>query len=160
MKKLLILPLFMLLTACVTYYYPKTALKDGIYYAEDDPSYVVYSGTYAGAAYYPWVSLDYFYLAYYPYRYYGYYSPWYISHFRYPYDPALRPYYASCTAYGGCQPRNRRSRRGDHYAGNDRSMRSSGSRSMKSEARGSRSRSASSSSSNKMARASSRESRD
>ena len=156
MKKLLILPLCMLLTACVTYYYPQTALKDGIYYAEDDPSYVVNSG----GAYYPWVSLDYFYLAYYPYRYYGYYSPWYISHYHYPYNPAMQPYNSACTVYGGCHPRNRRSRRSswdDHYAGNDRSVRSSGSRTMKPAAR---SRSVTLSSSNKMQRATSRQERD
>ena len=67
MKKLLILPLLVLLTGCVTYYYPETALEDGVYYAEDDPSYNVYSGGYAGVAYYPWSSLDYFYLGYNPY---------------------------------------------------------------------------------------------
>ena len=120
MKKLLILPLLVLLTGCVTYYYPQTALQDGVYYAEDDPSYVVYSDSYAGVAYYPWSSLDYFYLGYnpyprygfgygygggfsfgisygyspwyYPYSYYGYYSPWYASYNHYPYYPAWRPY--------------------------------------------------------------------
>jgi hypothetical protein len=109
MKKLLILPLLVLLTGCVTYYYPETALEDGVYYAEDDPSYVAYSGGYSGVAYYPWYSLDYFYLGYYPYpgysigyaypsglslgfgygfspwyypgHYYGYYSPWYGSYY-------------------------------------------------------------------------------
>ena len=109
MKKLLILPLLVLMTGCVSYYYPETALEDGVYYAEDDPSYVVYSGGYGGVAYYPWYSLDYFYLGYYPYpgysiryaypsglsigfgygfspwyypgHYYGYYSPWYGSYY-------------------------------------------------------------------------------
>jgi hypothetical protein len=120
MKRLLILPFLVLLTSCVTYYYPQTALQDGVYYAEDDPSYVVYSNSYAGVAYYPWSSLDYFYMGYYPYpRYgfgygygggwsfgvsygyspwyypysnYGYYSPWYASYYHYPYYPARRPY--------------------------------------------------------------------
>jgi hypothetical protein len=54
MKKLLILPLLVLLSACVRYYYPETAYEDGVYYAEDDPAYVVFQGGYAGAAYYPW----------------------------------------------------------------------------------------------------------
>ena len=67
MKKLLILPLLVLLTGCVSYYYPATAYEDGVYYAEDDPAYVVYSDAYAGVSYYPWSSLDYFYLGYNPY---------------------------------------------------------------------------------------------
>ena len=52
MKKLLILLLLVLLSGCVSYYHPETALEDGVYYAEDDPSYVVYQGGYSGA-YYP-----------------------------------------------------------------------------------------------------------
>ncbi|MGD9020973.1 MAG: hypothetical protein PVF46_04195 [Lysobacterales bacterium] len=120
MKKLLILPLLALLSGCVTYYYPETALEDGVYYAEDDPSYTVYSDSYVSVGYYPWYSLDYFYLGYYPYpryrvgygypgsfyfgfsygfspwyypgHYYGYYSPWYASYGHYPYYPAWRPY--------------------------------------------------------------------
>ena len=127
MKKLLIFPLLLLLTGCVTYYYPQTALQDGVYYAEDDPSYVVYSDSYAGVAYYPWSSLDYFYLGYnpyprygfgygygggfsfgisygyspwyYPYSYYGYYSPWYASYYHYPYYPAWRPYHGYYSHY-------------------------------------------------------------
>ncbi|MGD9021881.1 MAG: hypothetical protein PVF46_08790, partial [Lysobacterales bacterium] len=67
MKNLLILPLLALLSGCVTYYYPETALEDGVYYAEDDPSYAVYSDSYVSVGYYPWYSLDYFYLGYYPY---------------------------------------------------------------------------------------------
>ncbi|MCW8926149.1 MAG: hypothetical protein OQJ84_07835 [Xanthomonadales bacterium] len=120
MKKLLILPLLVLLTGCVSYYYPETAFEDGVYYAEDDPDYVVYSGTYTSDVYYPWYSLDYFYLGYYPsswysfaYGYpsgfslglnygfspwyypnhhYGYYSPWYGSSYHHHYYPAWRPY--------------------------------------------------------------------
>lgn len=119
MKKLLILPLLAFLGGCVTYYYPETALEDGVYYAEDDPSYTVYADGYVGAGYYPWYSLDYFYLGYYPYpsyrvtygyssgmyfgvgygfspwyyprHYYGYYSPWYAS-YHHHYYPAWRPY--------------------------------------------------------------------
>jgi len=114
MKKLLILPLTVLLTGCVSYYYPETALEDGVYYAEDDPSYAVYSGGYAGAAYYPWSSLDYFYMGYNPYPRYGFgygygvygsgfsfgisygYSPWYYPHNYYGY---YSPWYASIYHY-------------------------------------------------------------
>jgi len=118
MKKLLISPLILLLTACVSYYYPQTALEDGVYYAEDDPAYDNYTYSYAGASYYPWHSLDYFYLGYSPYvgygngpygyggfsiglsygyspwyPYYGYSTPWYGSHYGYAYHPGWRPYY-------------------------------------------------------------------
>ena len=135
MKKLLILPLLILLTGCVTYYYPQTALKDGIYYAEDDPSYVVYSGGYAGAAYYPWLSLDYFYLGYYSH---GYYSPWYVSHYHFPYYPVRRSYYGYCPDYGGCQRKSKKTRRGgrhDRYARNDHGASGSSSRTRRSENR-------------------------
>ena len=147
MKKLLTLPLLTLLVGCVSYYYPQTALKDGVYYAEDDPTYVVSSGAYAGFAYYPWSSLDYFYLGYnpyprygfyyghgghggysfavsygyspwhYPYSDYGYYSPWYTSYHRHPYHPGWQPYYGYCPRYDGCL-----NRRSDHRdgRGNDR----------------------------------------
>ena len=108
MKKLLILALLLLMTGCVTYYQPETALEDGVYYAEDDPSYVFNSGDYSGVVYYPWSSLDYFYLSYgayygygftygypygwayspwgYPYVYHGYYSPWSLPMNRYARD--------------------------------------------------------------------------
>ncbi|MDH4019924.1 MAG: hypothetical protein OEU84_10030 [Xanthomonadales bacterium] len=98
MKRLIILPLLVLLTGCVSYYSPETALEDGVYYAEDDPAYVLNSSDYSGVVYYPWSSLDYFYLGYgrnygyafaygypygwgyspwgYPYGYHGYYSAW------------------------------------------------------------------------------------
>ena len=146
MKKLLILPLLVLLTGCVTYYYPQTALQDGVYYAEDDPSYVVYSDSYAGVAYYPWSSLDYFYLGYYPYSgfgfnygygggfsfgisyayspwyypysYYGYYSPWYASYYRYPYYPAWRPYHGYYSHYNrGHHKYGQRNYNGGHRGG-------------------------------------------
>jgi hypothetical protein len=143
MKKLLMLPLLVLLTGCVTYYYPETALEDGVYYAEDDPSYVVYSDAYAGTPYYPWSSLDYFYLGfnpypssygggfsigisygyspwYYPYSGYGYYSPWYTSHYHHPYYAARRPYnrYYSQHNRGHYQDkRNFLGNRYDRYAG-------------------------------------------
>ena len=134
MKKLFILSLFLLLTGCVTYYYPETALEDGVYYAEDDPSYVYNSGDYLDAVYYPWLSLDYFYLGYnpypvygfaygypfgwgyspwhYPYSYYGYYSPRYIAWHHHPYR---RPYRGNCMHHGGCQKDDNENR----YAGDD-----------------------------------------
>ena len=145
MKKLLILPLLVLLTGCVTYYYPETALDDGVYYAEDDPSYFVYSDSYADTVFYPWSSLDYFYLGYnpyprygfgsgfsfgigygyspwyYPYSYYGYYSPWYASHSHYPYYPTWRPYSGYCSRHSNCSNRYRNNHRVDRqgrYAGN------------------------------------------
>ena len=103
MKKLLILPLLVLLTGCVTYYYPETALEDGVYYAEDDPSYVVYSGAYPGAAYYPWSSLDYFYLGYYPYHRYGFgYGSGFSFGIRYSYSP----WYYPTSYYGFYSPRH------------------------------------------------------
>ncbi len=134
MKKLLILPLLVLLSGCVTYYYPETALEDGVYYAEDDPSYNVYQGHYPGYAYYPWSSLDYFYMGYhpypryayyygyphgfsygyspwhYPFGYYGYYSPLYASYYHYPYYPVWRPYTGYCSHYAGCDRRQNRNR--------------------------------------------------
>jgi len=82
---MLISLLLVSLSGCVTYYYPETALEDGVYYAADDPSYVLNSGDYTGVVYYPWSSLDYFYLGYWPYPGYGFvygypygwgYSPW------------------------------------------------------------------------------------
>jgi len=88
MKNLIALLLLVSLTGCVTYYYPEAALEDGVYYAEDDPAYVLNSGDYSGVVYYPWSSLDYFYLGYWPYPGYGFapgygswlgYSPWNYS---------------------------------------------------------------------------------
>lgn len=115
MKKLMILPLLLMLSACVSYYQPKTALVDGVYYAEDDPAYVVYRGGYPAAAYYPWSTLDTFYLSYYsfglrygyPSVYYPYSSynspPWYMSFYNYPFDS---PYSGNCWHYGDCRYRN------------------------------------------------------
>ena len=124
--KYLIITAELLLTGCVSYYYPETALEDGVYYAQDDPSYVVYYGSHPGAAYYPWTSFDYFYMGFnpypryayfhgfpfgflhgyspwhYPYSYYGYYSPLYSSYYHYPYFPVWRPYSGYCSHYGGC----------------------------------------------------------
>lgn len=146
MKKLLILPLLMLLTSCVTYYYPETAYEDGVYYAEDDPSYAVYSDSYAGAAYYPWSSIDFFYTGYYPYSGLGYhsgfsfgfsysYSPWYYpyydygyyypshrNHYWHAYNPYSRPYQGYCSGHYNCG-KNKNHNRGDkhdRYAGGGR----------------------------------------
>jgi hypothetical protein len=147
MKMLLIMSLLVLLSGCVTYYYPETALEDGVYYAEDDPSYVVYQGGYPGAAYYPWSSLDYFYMGfnpypryayfhgfpfgfshgyapwYYPYGYYGYYSPLYASYYHYPYFPVWRPYNGYCSHYSGHCRSNHMYGGYNRHANNDRRKR-------------------------------------
>lgn len=153
MKKLLILPLLVILTGCVTYYYPDTALEDGVYYAEDDPSYAVYPDAYAGVAYYPWSSLDYFYLGYspypgysfgygyssgfsfgisygfspwyYPHHHHGYYSPWYTPHY-YSYYPVWKPYHGYYPHHPGGHHKDKKKHRGgghDRYAGNDHNNR-------------------------------------
>ena len=146
MKKLLLLPFLALLTSCVTYYYPETGLEDGVYYAEDDPSYVTYSEPYVSASYYPWSSLDYFYMGYSPYssigyRYsrfgsgfslglgysyspwyyssssYGYYSPWYAPGSYYSYYPSQWGYYGHCSRYRDCRRGNKNHHR---RSGHDR----------------------------------------
>lgn len=125
MKKLFILPLLILMTGCVTYYLPDTALEDGVYYAEDDPSYIFNSGDYSGVVYYPWSSLDYFYLGYrpypgygfiydyplgwgyspwgYPYTHYGYNSPWHFSHDQ---STDWRAYTGNCSHHSHCRQNN------------------------------------------------------
>ena len=131
MKKLIILFMFVLLTGCVTYYYPETSFEDGVYYAEDDPSYVLNSGDFSGDIYYPWSSLDYFYMGYWPYNgygfaygypfglayspwgyhygYYGYFSPRYYAYHHHPYrrsykDNCVRR--SNCGSYSGDSPDN------------------------------------------------------
>ena len=142
MKKPIIILLLVLLTGCVKYYSPETAFEDGVYYAEDDPAYVLNSGDYTGVVYYPWSSMDYFYTGYWPYPGYGYgfayaypfgigYSPWdypngyygfhspgYFSYRNYPY---WRPYRGYCPAYGPCH-------RFKHGGGHDRYARDGGKR--------------------------------
>ncbi|MDX2428648.1 MAG: hypothetical protein QNK22_08160 [Xanthomonadales bacterium] len=125
MKKLIILPLLVLLTGCVSYYSPETALEDGVYFAEDDPAYVLNSSDYSGVVYYPWSSLDYFYLGYgryhryafaygypygwgyspwgYPYGYHGYYSAWAGPYHHRYYRPGNR---GNCPRHGGCRRDN------------------------------------------------------
>lgn len=125
MKNLLFMPLLIFMAGCVTYYYPETALEDGVYYAEDDPSYQFNSADYSGVVYYPWSSLDYFYMGYRPYPgygfvygypiglgyspwdypngFYGYYSPWYYSHY---YGYYWRPYRGYCIRASACNGRH------------------------------------------------------
>lgn len=128
MKKLIILPLLVLLTGCVSYYSPETALEDGVYYAEDDPAYVFNSSDYSGVVYYPWSSLDYFYMGYggyygysfahiypygsgwgFPYGYDVYYSSWTGPYHHRYYRHANR---ANCPGHAGCR-RNHRDDRDD-----------------------------------------------
>ena len=111
MKNLLFVPLLIFMAGCVTYYYPETALEDGVYYAEDDPSYQFNSADYSGVVYYPWSSLDYFYMGYWPYPngFYGYYSPWYYSHY---YGYYWRPNRWYCIRGGACNRRHP----GNHFA--------------------------------------------
>jgi hypothetical protein len=120
-KKLLILLALIWLTGCVSYYYPEPSVEDDGYYLGEAPTAMDYPDRFARFSYYPWSSLDYFYLGYspfprygfgygfdngfpygigfgyspwfYPHSYYGYYSPWYASTYHYPYYPARRPYY-------------------------------------------------------------------
>ena len=54
----------LLLTACVTHYYPAAESADGVYYAADDSGYAAPSTEYASVGYYPWWSIDHFYLHY------------------------------------------------------------------------------------------------
>ena len=135
MKKLLILPLIILLSGCVTYYYPETALEDGVYYAEDDPKYVVYRDPYPGRALYPWVSMDYFYLGYSPFHrhplfpyHYGFPLAFFYSDHLNWYDPYSQltfyngnRYYGYCRHFRVCGNQgNGNPRHGnDRYASND-----------------------------------------
>lgn len=108
MKKLLLLPLLLSLSACVTYYTPEGVEESGVYYIEDAPGYVANLSSNANADYYPWASLDTFYLGDGDYPGYGYgnggfsfgvsmgYSPWYYphySHYSAGFDPYYSPYY-------------------------------------------------------------------
>jgi hypothetical protein len=132
MKRLLLLPLLLILTGCVTYYYPQTALEDDVYYAGDDPEYVNESVYVGSVDPYPWASMDYFYLGYSTYPYYshggfyfstgfGYYSPWYYPYYRYsyyspwyaprhyyPYYSGYMPYSGHCSHPGPCHHKKKR----------------------------------------------------
>jgi hypothetical protein len=119
MKKLLILLLLVSLSGCVSYYYPETAFEDGVYYAEDDPSYVVYSGGYAGYGYYPWSSLDCFYFGYYSHGCYSYYSRPYYYYYD-PFYPVWRTHYRHRMFHDDylyAQKKNHRHKNKDRYAG-------------------------------------------
>lgn len=152
MKILLTFVMISLLGGCVTYYYPETALQDGVYYAQDDPSYVTRPHSY----YYPWSSMDYFYLGYYPNSRYGYgfssslsfqvnydyYSPWYAPYYHNSHYYAWRPYRGHHYNYYGHGNRhngnnhyrgkghNKNKRRGSDYRyagnGNDNNGRGNG----------------------------------
>ena len=162
MKKLSFL-LLVIFTGCVRYYAPQTAFENGVYYAEDDPAYVDASGAYNVVTYYPWGSLDYFYLAYYPYRYYGHISSWYVSHYDDAFHYNHMPYYAACTDEGGCPHKNkkhRRERKFDRYAGRDHDVMASGSGARRSDHRSQRAPAMSSSSRNKMSKSTARRDRE
>lgn len=134
MKNLLIMPLLVFLAGCVTYYYPETAFEDGVYYAEDDPAYTYNSADYSGVVYYPWSSLDYFYMGYWPYPgygfvygypfgpgyspwhypngFYGYYSPWYNPYY---YGYYWQPYRGYCVRASACNRRHPGNRYAAYY---------------------------------------------
>ena len=118
MRNMMVMLLLVFLTGCVSYYYPETALEDGVYYAEDDPAYVLNSGDYSGVVYYPWLSVDYFYLGYdrcsYPYTWgyascghrYGYYdfhSMWFPPYRGHYYRQAR---HENCSQQGDCDWNN------------------------------------------------------
>jgi len=132
MNRWLVLPVLALLTACVSYYQPESALEDGVYYPEDDPAYRYNTDDYyySRVVVYPWSSLDSFYFGYWPYSsyafgywpysgygfsfvypdepgfavgYYAFYSPWYSrAYSTYYYPPAWRPYRNNCHHHGRC----------------------------------------------------------
>lgn len=62
MKKLMLMPLLLVLSGCATYYYPAPEYAEETYYPADETVYVDSSPGYAGASHYPWWSMDYFYL--------------------------------------------------------------------------------------------------
>jgi len=132
MNKWLVLPMLAMLTACVSYYQPESALEDGVYYPEDDPAYRYNPDDfyYSRVVVYPWSSLDSFYFGYWPYSsyrfgywpyagygfsfvypdepgfaegYYAFYSPWYSrAYATYYYPPVWRPYRYNCHHRGRC----------------------------------------------------------
>lgn len=110
MKKLLLIPLFLLFSGCVSYYTPVNAIEDGVYYAEDDPVYNNTAYVYNYDSYYPWASLDYFYLgasSFYPsYRYGfgGYVGSGFSIGFSSGYSPWYTPYYSYYRPYGYYSP--------------------------------------------------------
>lgn len=125
MRKLLILPLLLLMSSCVHYYKADTAVVNGVYYAEDDPRFVPYY-TGGGYPFYPWASLDYFYLgtriypgfaysygyahgfrygfssAQFPYSFYGS-QPFYVAFYNYPYASLTANNGGACMLYSDCR---------------------------------------------------------
>ena len=106
MKKLLLIPLFLMLFGCASHYYPVAEAEagpyyvegDSSYYTEEDQAYVDYSVGYASSRYYPWWSIDYLYLgSHYPHSnfsigfgigssyYNGWNDPFYAGYFPYSY---------------------------------------------------------------------------
>ena len=135
MKKILLLLILPLFSGCVTYYTPEVVVENGIYYADEDPAYInnaYVSGSYiyAGAAYYPWRSMDYFYFGYYPYSYYspwyypyGYYSPGYYPRHHYAHHRYGRRHGDYCQPYNACGRKQYGNNGGgdhDRYVDNDR----------------------------------------
>jgi len=145
MKKILLLLILPMFSGCVTYYTPEVVVENGMYYADEDPAYInnaYVSGSYiyAGAAWYPWRSMDYFYFGYYPYSYYSpwyypysYYSPGYYPHHRYAHHRYWRRHGDYCQPYNACgrgqhdryvdndhdRPTDRRNRGGEDEDGNE-----------------------------------------
>ncbi len=128
MRKTVLIPLLVLLAGCATYYDPSTGPSGSVYYVSADPGYPLAPANYAHAAHYPWWSLDHFYFGsgyhgsgfslglnfgspyygwhgyfydpwYRPYRYAGWYPPYYRypfyghPYYRYPYYGHSHPHY-------------------------------------------------------------------
>lgn len=111
MKKLMLIPLFAILSGCVSYYYPEAEtylqvanddvyLEEEVYIEEAASDYIGKSISYSNASYYPWWSLDYFYLGSHQHRSgfsigfnYGYNSSWYDPYYSGYYPYSLGWYY-------------------------------------------------------------------
>ncbi len=105
MRSLMLIPLLALMMGCVTYYYPGLETPETVYYSTNDTVYDDYGGAvvthdYTTSRYYPWWSMDYFYLGsghYHSGFSVGFstrYSPW-NRHYGYPYHS----YYYPATFY-------------------------------------------------------------
>jgi hypothetical protein len=94
MRKLLLIPLLALLAGCVTYYYPAPESTVAVQYAPEDSVYDDYglsvvSHDYVGSRYYPWWSMDYFYLG----------SGYYDSGFSIGFGTGYRPWHYDYSYY-------------------------------------------------------------
>lgn len=116
MKKLLLTPLLAILTGCVSYYYPYGEPQEGVryvpadeyvdtlYYEDEVIDEYDYSDIYVSSPYYPWWSIDYFYLGSHHHHSgfslgFSYGSPWYWNnHYSY-YDPFFPTYHYSPWSY-------------------------------------------------------------